>query len=66
MPPPEYLARRRSLFEGEWREALHVDGSVYFYNTATREAQLTPPADLYPKRRMALRNYMENMKQLKE
>ena len=54
------LERQRRMFEGEWREALHPDGRVYFYHTATAERRWDPPAEgLYQRRRFALTRYFE-------
>jgi hypothetical protein len=56
------LARQKRLFAGEWREAVHHDGRMYFYNTATRERQWdVPESGLYPKRRYALLKHFEKM-----
>ena len=53
------LERQRRMLEGEWREALHVDGRVYFYHTATHETSWEPPADgLYARRRFALARHL--------
>lgn len=52
-------ARQRRMLEGEWREALHPDGRLYFYHTATHEVRWEPPAaGLYSKRRFALTKYL--------
>lgn len=55
------LARQRSLFEGEWREGIHVDGRMYFYHTTTREKQWEVPDDLYPRRKYALTKHLEKL-----
>ena len=53
------LDRQRRMLEGEWREALHVDGRVYFYHTTTHETSWVPPADgLYARRRFALARHL--------
>ena len=55
------LARQRRMLEGEWREALHADGRVFFYHTATAERRWDPPPGgaLYGRRRFALQRYLE-------
>ena len=55
------LDRQRRMLEGEWREALHADGRVYFYHTATAERRWDPPPDgaLYGRRRFALTRYLD-------
>jgi WW domain len=54
------LERQRKLFEGEWREAIHQDGRLYFYHTSTHETRWDPPAEgLYSRRRFALTHYLE-------
>jgi hypothetical protein len=53
-------SRQRRMLEGEWREALHPDGRVYFYHTATHERQWEAPKEgLYDRRRVALMRYMD-------
>ena len=36
-------ARLRSMFEGEWRDALDPAGKLYYYHTATHERRWTEP-----------------------
>ena len=66
------LARQRDMIEGEWREAMHPDGRLYFYHTATHERRWEPPAEgLYARRRFALKQFFaekveETTQQLKE
>jgi hypothetical protein len=54
--------RQRRLFEGEWREALHQDGRLFFYHTATAERRWDlPPGGLdvlYPRRRYSLLQHL--------
>jgi hypothetical protein len=53
-------ARQRRMLEGEWREALHLDGRVYFYHTSTQEVRWDPPTEgLYARRRFALARFLE-------
>ncbi len=47
MWPSDRLARQRELFAGQWREGIHQDGRMYFFNTATRETQWEVPDKLY-------------------
>ena len=55
----ERLERQRRMLAGEWREALHVDGRLYFYHTATHETRWTPPEEgLYERRRFALAKHL--------
>lgn len=52
--------RQRRMLEGEWREALHLDGRVYFYHTTTHETRWDPPTDgLYSRRRFSLTQYLK-------
>lgn len=54
------LERQKRMLEGEWREALHPDGRVFFYHTATHERRWDPPPEgLYARRRFALQKYFE-------
>ncbi|RYE98890.1 MAG: hypothetical protein EOO41_01840 [Methanobacteriota archaeon] len=55
------LERQRSMLEGEWRDALHPDGRVFFYHTTTHERRWDAPAEgLYARRRYALMRYFES------
>lgn len=59
--PEDRLARQARMLEGEWREALHPDGRVFFYHTATHERRWdAPPQGLYTRRRFALRRFFES------
>lgn len=56
-------ARQRQMLEGEWREALHPDGRIFFYHTSTHERSWHAPAEgLYSRRRYALNKYFEEQK----
>jgi hypothetical protein len=58
--PEARIERQRRMFEGEWREALHQDGRVYFYHTSTHETRWdAPPEGLYERRRVALMKHLE-------
>ena len=55
------VARQRAMLEGEWREAFHPDGRLYFYHTATGERRWDPPpVGFYARRRFAITKYMES------
>lgn len=55
------LQRQQRMLQGEWREALHPDGRVYFYHTSTHETRWEPPQEgLYPRRRHALLKYLQD------
>lgn len=59
--PEIRLDRQRRMLEGEWREAFHPDGRLFFYHTATHETRWEPPSEgLYERRRFALLKYMES------
>jgi hypothetical protein len=59
--PESRAARQRAMLEGEWREALHPDGRLYFYHTSTHETRWEPPMDgFYPRRRFAIQRYIQN------
>ena len=58
--PEMRLSRQRKMLEGEWREAFHPDGRLYFYHTTTHEVRWTPPpSGLYERRRYALMQYIQ-------
>ena len=57
------LGRQRRMLEGEWRDALHVDGRVFFYHTTTHERRWDPPpAGLTPRRTVALTRLLEDLR----
>jgi hypothetical protein len=60
------LARQRRLFEGEWRDAVWIDGRVYFWHTVrgtrTTDLAAVPPAELTPNRRWALVTHMRRLR----
>ena len=56
----ERVARKRRLLEGEWRDAVHVDGRVFFYHTTTHERRWDPPAEgLTARRTVALARLLD-------
>ena len=61
------LHRQERMFQGEWREAIHPDGRLYFYHTATHETRWDlPEAGLYPRRRYSLMTYLEQFPEEKK
>jgi hypothetical protein len=49
------LARQRKMLGGEWREGIHRDGRMYFFNTQTGESKWDVPEDLYDRCAVAVR-----------
>lgn len=59
------LERQRLLFSGQWREALDVDGSMYFFNSGTGETTRDVPDEIWasPRRRVALAAHLSTVDQ---
>ena len=49
------LERKRTMLEGEWRDALDPAGKVFFYHTSSHERKYEIPSEgLYDRRRFSL------------
>ena len=58
--PLDRVERQKRMLAGEWREALHPDGRIFFYHTSTHERRWEAPAEgLYERRRFALTTYID-------
>jgi hypothetical protein len=58
----ERLSRQKQVFEGEWREAVGVDGKLHFWHTRTREfreGENVPLEGLTSRRRFALASHLK-------
>ena len=50
------------MFEGEWRERIYLDGSIFFYHTHTGEVtREVPESGLYTRRRFALAHHLQRL-----